>query len=76
MKRITKKSLEKLNKEQITNILKEKQEEKKYFLKLSMDRSTGKRLLSRYDNTCNTLDNQIYLINTVLNERFNNEEEE
>jgi hypothetical protein len=54
MKRVSKKSLEKLSITELKLLLQEKQEEKKYFM--SMNKT------NRYSGKINTIENQIALI--------------
>jgi hypothetical protein len=69
MKRITQKSLSKLTLEQIKTILIEKEKEKKYLLELDKTIKKGDRRLGKNAGRLNTLDNQIYLIKSEVNNR-------
>jgi len=54
MKRISKKSLDKLSITELETLLQEKQEEKKYFMSINKT--------NRYSGRINTIENQIALI--------------
>ena len=61
MKRISKKSLDKLSITELETLLQEKQEEKKYFI--SIDKN------NRYSGRVNTIENQISLIKDSIKTR-------
>lgn len=70
MKRITQKSLSKLTIKQIKVLLVEKEKEKKYLFELDKTIKKGDRRSGKNAGRLNTLDNQIYLIKTEINNRI------